>query len=163
LAKNENPLQGAFIIDELTELVEEAVLLEFDRLTERGGVLGAMEGMYQRSRIQDESLHYETLKHTGEYPIIGVNTFLSKDGSPTIIPKEVIRATEEEKLDQIGTLEALHKASAERAPAMLRELQQVSIRNENTFAQLMEAAKSCSLGEITNALYAVGGQYRRNM
>ena len=163
LAKNENPLQGAFIIDELTELVEEAVLLEFDRLTERGGVLGAMEGMYQRSRIQDESLHYETLKHTGEFPIIGVNTFLSKDGSPTIIPEEVIRATEEEKQGQIKTLEALHTAGAETAAELLRELQQVAIRNGNTFEALMKASKTCSLGQITNALYAVGGQYRRNM
>ena len=163
LAKNENPLQGAFIIDELTTLVEEAVLLEFDRLTERGGVLGAMEGMYQRSKIQDESLHYETLKHTGEYPIIGVNTFLSKEGSPTILPKEVIRATEEEKLDQIATLEALHNAKADQSAKLLKELQRAAVANENTFEQLIEVGKHCSLGQITNALYAVGGQYRRNM
>ena len=163
LAKNENPLQGAFIIEELTDLVEEAVLSEFDRITERGGVLGAMETMYQRSKIQDESLYYETLKHTGEFPIIGVNTFLSKEGSPTIIPKEVIRATTEEKEDQISTLEILHKAKAEKSKTMLKQLQQVAISNGNLFDQLMETTKSCSLGQITNALFEVGGQYRRNM
>ncbi|HFB99275.1 MAG TPA: methylmalonyl-CoA mutase, partial [Phaeodactylibacter sp.] len=163
LAKNENPLQGAFIIDDLTDLVEEAVLLEFDRITERGGVLGAMETMYQRSKIQDESLYYETLKHTGEFPIIGVNTFLSKDGSPTVIPSEVIRATEEEKKAQIQTLGNLHKMAASKSEETLKELQAVAIRNENIFAYLMEAGKYCSLGQITNALYEVGGQYRRNM
>ncbi|NNE28994.1 MAG: methylmalonyl-CoA mutase family protein, partial [Saprospiraceae bacterium] len=145
LAKNENPLQGAFIIDELTDLVEEAVLSEFDRLTERGGVLGAMESMYQRSRIQDESLHYETLKHTGEFPIIGVNTFLSKDGSPTVLPREVIRATEDEKKDQIGTLELLKKANQEGSEQVLKVLQEVAVNNENTFESLMEVVKSCSL------------------
>lgn len=163
LAKNENPLQGAFIIDELTELVEEAVLTEFDRITERGGVLGAMETMYQRGKIQEESIYYETLKHTGELPIIGVNTFLSKDGSPTILPKEVIRATSEEKDNQIKTLENLKEANIQRATATLQQLQQTAIRNENVFEQLMEAAKYCSLGQITQALYEVGGQYRRNM
>ena len=163
LAKNENPLQGAFIIEELTELVEEAVLSEFDRITERGGVLGAMESMYQRGKIQDESLYYETLKHTGEYPIIGVNTFLSKDGSPTIVPKEVIRSTELEKEDQIRTLQSLHSADPERTKAALITLQQTAIANGNLFDQLMEAVKCCSLGQITNALYEVGGQYRRNM
>jgi len=163
LAKNENPLQGAFIIDELTELVEEAVLLEFDRITERGGVLGAMETMYQRGKIQEESLYYETLKHTGELPLIGVNTFLSKEGSPTIVPGEVIRATEEEKEEQIQTLHNLHAAGAEQGPAVLRRLQALAVRNENIFEGLMEAVKTCSLGQITHALYAVGGQYRRNM
>ena len=163
LAKNENPLQGAFIIEELTELVEEAVLTEFDRITERGGVLGAMETMYQRSKIQEESLYYETLKHNGQYPIIGVNTFLGKDGSPTILPREVIRATDEEKEDQITTLQALHQAHAEQKNAALRQLQQIAIENGNTFEALMEAVKFCSLGQITHALYEVGGQYRRNM
>jgi isobutyryl-CoA mutase len=163
LAKNENPLQGAFIIDELTDLVEEAVLSEFDSITERGGVLGAMETMYQRGKIQDESLYYETLKHTGEFPIIGVNTFLSKEGSPTVIPKEVIRATTEEKEDQIKTLQALHAGSKEISEDLLIKLQQSALNNENIFNQLMETAKYCSLGQITNALYEVGGQYRRNM
>ena len=163
LAKNENPLQGSFIIEELTDLVEEAVLLEFDRITERGGVLGAMETMYQRSKIQEESLHYETLKHTGEYPIIGVNTFLSSKGSPTILPAEVIRATEEEKNDQIKTLENLHNGNKEAAALMLKELQQTAITNGNTFETLMEVTKYCSLGQITHALFEVGGQYRRNM
>ena len=163
LAKNENPLQGAFIIDELTNLVEEAVLAEFDRLTERGGVLGAMETMYQRSKIQEESLYYETLKHSGAYPIIGVNTFLSKEGSPTIIPQEVIRATEEEKEGQIETLQNLLRAKAEVAPEALKQLQEVAVTNSNLFSALMEAAKHCSLGQITHALYEVGGQYRRNM
>ena len=163
LAKNENPLQGAFIIEELTELVEEAVLLEFDRITERGGVLGAMETMYQRGKIQEESLYYETLKHTGELPLIGVNTFLSKDGSPTILPREVIRAEEWEKEAQIQTLKNLHEVNALQAGAALRKLQKVAIENGNIFGELMEAVKVCSLGQITNALYEVGGQYRRNM
>ena len=163
LAKNENPLQGAFIIEELTDLVEEAVLTEFDRITERGGVLGAMETMYQRSKIQEESLYYETLKHTGEFPIIGVNTFLSSKGSPTIVPAEVIRATEEEKQDQIVTVQNLHKASAEKAQEVLRNLQVAAINNENLFDHLMEVGKYCTLGQITKALFEVGGQYRRNM
>ncbi len=163
LTKNENPLQGSFIIEELTDLVEEAVLAEFDRITERGGVLGAMETMYQRSKIQEESLHYETLKHTGELPIIGVNTFIGKDGSPTVLPGEVIRATDQEKEDQIETLRNLHQAHAEASKDALRHLQQVAIQNGNTFEALMEAAKYCSLGQITHALYEVGGQYRRNM
>ena len=156
-------MQGAFIIDELTDLVEEAVLSEFDSITERGGVLGAMETMYQRGKIQDESLYYETLKHTGEFPIIGVNTFLSKEGSPTVIPQEVIRATTEEKEDQIKTLQSLHSSSKERSDELLKKLQQAALNNENIFNQLMETAKYCSLGQITNALYEVGGQYRRNM
>ncbi|MCF8460797.1 MAG: methylmalonyl-CoA mutase family protein [Flavobacteriales bacterium] len=163
LAKNENPIQGAFIIEELTDLVEEAVLMEFDRLTERGGVLGAMETMYQRSKIQEESLYYETLKHTGEFPIIGVNTFLSSKGSPTILPKEVIRATEEEKQYQITMLENLHKAKADQTKTSLKKLQQAAIQNDNMFEEMMEAAKHYSLGQITNALFEVGGQYRRNM
>ncbi|MEO0778465.1 MAG: methylmalonyl-CoA mutase family protein, partial [Bacteroidota bacterium] len=163
LAKNENPLQGAFIIDELTDLVEEAVLTEFDRITERGGVLGAMETMYQRGKIQDESLHYETLKHTGEYPIIGVNTYLSKEGSPTVVPQEVIRATEQEKEEQIQTLRSLHQTKRTEAKELLGKLQQSAISNRNIFRTLMEATKHCSLGQITNALYEVGGQYRRNM
>jgi methylmalonyl-CoA mutase len=163
LSKNENPMQGSFIIEELTDLVEEAVLLEFDRITERGGVLGAMETMYQRGKIQEESLYYETLKHTGELPIIGVNTFLSKDGSPTILPAEVIRATEEEKEFQIATLKRLHEDNAHTAQQALRKLQQAAVLNQNLFAELVEAVKVCSLGQITNALYEVGGQYRRNM
>ena len=163
LAKNENPLQGSFIIEELTNLVEEAVLAEFDRITERGGVLGAMETMYQRSKIQEESLYYETLKHTGEYPIIGVNTFLSSKGSPTIIPKEVIRATEEEKEGQIQTLKDLHKREEEASNVQLKSIQDVALRNGNIFEALMEACKVCSLGQITDALFEVGGQYRRNM
>lgn len=163
LTKNENPLQGAFIIEELTDLVEEAVLMEFDRLTERGGVLGAMENMYQRGKIQEESLYYETLKHTGEYPIIGVNTFLSSEGSPTIIPKEVIRATEEEKERQISNLQAIHQVQANDAPKALKALQAAALNNENIFEQLMEASKVCTLGQITEALFEVGGQYRRNM
>jgi methylmalonyl-CoA mutase len=163
LTKNENPIQGAFIIDELTELVEEAVLTEFDRITERGGVLGAMETMYQRGKIQEESLYYETLKHNGEYPIIGVNTFLSKEGSPTITPKEVIRAEESEKLYQIKALEALHKANQDSRTEALKALQLSALNNENIFDALMEVTKHCSLGQITNALYEVGGQYRRNM
>jgi methylmalonyl-CoA mutase len=161
LAKNENPIQGSFIIEELTDLVEDAVLLEFDRITERGGVLGAMETMYQRSKIQEESLYYETLKHNGEFPIIGVNTFLSSKGSPTVIPKEVIRATEEEKQYQIKILASLH--SAHDTDELLRALQEKAINNENIFEALMEVCKVCSLGQITAALFEVGGQYRRNM
>ncbi len=163
LAKNENPIQGSFIIEELTDLVEEAVLAEFDRLTERGGVLGAMETMYQRSKIQEESLYYETLKHTGEFPIIGVNTFLSSKGSPTILPAEVIRATEEEKEAQIQTLESLHTTQKDVAEAAIDKVKHAAIQNENMFEQLMEATKVCSLGQITSALFEVGGQYRRNM
>ena len=163
LAKNENPLQGSFIIEELTDLVEEAVLLEFDKITERGGVLGAMETMYQRSKIQEESLYYETLKHTGEYPIIGVNTFLSSKGSPTVIPKEVIRATQEEKELQIDNLKALHSLHGSGSKSAITDLQKASKENENVFEQLMEAVKTCTLGQITDALFAVGGQYRRGM
>ena len=163
LNRNENPIQGAFIIEELTDLVEEAVLQEFDRITDRGGVLGAMETMYQRSKIQEESLHYETLKHTGEYQIVGVNTFLNKNGSPTIIPNEVIRATEEEKKYQISMLNELQKGNNNKSKEQIKKLQKVAIENKNIFNQLMEATKTCSLGEITDALFKVGGQYRRNM
>jgi methylmalonyl-CoA mutase len=163
LTKNENPLQGSFIIEELTDLVEEAVLVEFDRITERGGVLGAMETMYQRSKIQEESLHYETLKHTGEFPIIGVNTFMNKKGSPTIIPNEVIRATSKEKKYQINMLKELHKGNSGDANDLLNKVQQAAIMNKNIFEELMETTKTCSLGEITASLFEVGGQYRRNM
>ncbi len=162
-AKNENPNQGSFLIEELTDLVEQAVMTEFNRITERGGVLGAMERMYQRNKIQEESLYYETLKHTGEYPIVGVNTFLSKKGSPTILPQEVIRSTKEEKEAQINMLDAFHKRHAAQSAAMLSRLQQVAVNNGNLFEELMETVKYCSLGQITNALYSVGGQYRRNM
>ncbi|GAA3515424.1 methylmalonyl-CoA mutase family protein [Aquimarina addita] len=163
LAKNENPIQGSFIIEELTDLVEEAVLTEFDRITERGGVLGAMETMYQRSKIQEESLYYETLKHNGEFPIIGVNTFLSSKGSPTVTPGEVIRATEEEKQYQITMLKDLHKGNAEKTADLLRDLQEKAVTNQNIFEALMEVCKVCSLGQITASLFEVGGQYRRNM
>ena len=163
LAKNENPLQGSFIIEELTDLVEEAVYTEFDRITERGGVLGAMETMYQRSKIQEESMHYEWLKHTGEYPIIGVNTFLGKDGSPTVLPGEVIRSTEEEKQSQINNVENFQKAHSDKSGEMLAKLQQAAINQQNIFEVMMEAGKHCSLGQITNALFEVGGKYRRNM
>jgi methylmalonyl-CoA mutase len=163
LAKNENPLQGSFIIDDLTDLVEEAVLAEFDRITERGGVLGAMETMYQRSKIQEESLYYETLKHTGEFPIIGVNTFLSSKGSPTVLPKEVIRATENEKQYQIEMLNELHETYGDTANSYITLVQEAAIKNQNMFEHLMEACKYASLGQITEALFEVGGQYRRNM
>ena len=163
LAKNENPLQGSFIIEELTDLVEEAVYAEFDRITERGGVLGAMETMYQRSKIQEESMHYEWLKHTGEYPIIGVNTFLGKDGSPTVLPGEVIRSTEEEKQLQIQNLENFQKSNEDKSEEWLRKLQLSAINQQNLFEVMMEAVKYCSLGQITNALFEVGGKYRRNM
>ena len=163
LAKNENPMQGSFIIEELTDLVEEAVMAEFDRITERGGVLGAMETMYQRGKIQEESLYYETLKHTGEFPIIGVNTFLSSKGSPTVIPAEVIRATTEEKEYQISMLKDLHARNEKKAVDQLKQLQLAAVQNKNMFSELMEAVKYCSLGQITKSLFAVGGQYRRNM
>ena len=163
LTKNENPIQGAFIIEELTDLIEEAIYLEFDRITERGGVLGAMETMYQRSKIQEESLYYETLKHNGEFPIIGVNTFLSSKGSPTVLPQEVIRATEKEKQYQINIVKNLNKGNLSKTEEQLQLLRQKSINNENIFEQLMEACKICSIGQITEALFEVGGQYRRNM
>ncbi len=163
LAKNENPIQGSFIIEELTDLVEEAVYTEFDRITERGGVLGAMETMYQRSKIQEESLYYEELKHTGKYPIIGVNTFLSSKGSPTVLPQEVIRATDAEKKHQIKVVNNLISRNKKKAEKEIKLLKERAINNENLFEQLMEASKVCSLGQLTAALFEVGGQYRRNM
>ena len=163
LAKNENPIQGSFIIEELTDLVEASVLEEFDRINERGGVLGSMETMYQRGKIQEESLHYETLKHSGAYPIIGVNTFLSSKGSPTIIPTEVIRATKQEKEYQIDMLNDLLSAHQTSSSKSLKNLQANALQNKNIFSEMMEVAKSCSLGQMTSALFDVGGQYRRNM
>ncbi len=163
LAKNENPLQGSFIIETLTDLVEEAVLAEFDRISERGGVLGAMETMYQRSKIQEESLHYEHLKHSGAYPIIGVNTFLNSKGSPTIMPAEVIRATTDEKESQIAALRNLNTFQAEKTTVAISKVQQKALTGDNIFDELMEACKICSLGQLTNALYEVGGKYRRSM
>jgi methylmalonyl-CoA mutase len=163
LAKNENPSQGAFIIEELTELVEEAVLAEFERIAERGGVLGAMETGYQRGRIQDESMHYEMLKHTGELPIIGVNTFRNPKGDPIPEKLELARSTEEEKRNQLARLNDFHARHADAAPAMLARLQRAVIDNANVFKVLMDAVRVCSLGQITSALFEVGGQYRRNM
>ena len=163
LAKNQNPLQGSFIIEELTDLVEEAVLMEFDRITERGGVLGAMETMYQRSKIQEESLYYEELKHSGALPIMGVNTFLSSQGSPTVTPGEVIRATKDEKEYQIFMLGELQKTYSNEAEEWLAKLKETAAKNGNIFETLMEVAKYCSIGQITNSLFGVGGQYRRNM
>ena len=163
LAKNENPNQGAFIIDELTELVEEAVLAEFERIAERGGVLGAMETGYQRGKIQDESMHYEMLKHTGEYPIIGVNTFRNPKGDEVLESLELARSTEEEKQSQLKRLRDFHARNANQAPAMLARLQEAVIANTNVFEVLMDAVRVCSLGQITNALFEVGGQYRRSM
>lgn len=163
LAKNQNPLQGSFIIEELTDLVEEAVLSEFDRITERGGVLGAMETMYQRNKIQEESLHYEYMKHTGKLPIMGVNTFLSSKGSPTIIPSEVIRATKEEKEYQIAMLDQLHKTYQQEVSEHLEKMKLDALHNKNIFESLMDVTKYASLGQITEALFKVGGQYRRNM
>ncbi len=163
LARNENPLQGSFIIEELTDLVEEAVLAEFDRLTDRGGVLGAMETMYQRSKIQEESLKYEHMKDSGALPIIGVNTFLSAEGSPFVRPTEVIRSTEEDKLRLIEDLESLRSSFGKEAEAALDELKRVALAGENVFASLIDAAKVCSLGQMSGALHQVGGRYRRNM
>jgi methylmalonyl-CoA mutase len=167
LAKNENPNQGAFIIDELTELVEEAVLAEFEKIAERGGVLGAMETGYQRSKIQEESMHYEMQKHTGEYPIIGVNTFRNPgtlDGSDPVPQHiELARSTDEEKQSQLKRLGDFHARHAAEAPAQLQRLQQAVIANQNVFDVLMDAVRVCSLGQITHALFEVGGQYRRSM
>ncbi|HVB02722.1 MAG TPA: methylmalonyl-CoA mutase family protein, partial [Chitinophagaceae bacterium] len=162
-AKNENPNQGSFLISELTDLVEQAVLTEFDRISERGGVLGAMERMYQRNKIQEESLYYETMKNSGELPIIGVNTFLGAGGSPTILPLGIIRSTDEEKTDQIQALGAFQERNKGIGQEKLKKLQQVAIGGENIFNELMESVKYCSLGQITHALYEVGGQYRRSM
>jgi methylmalonyl-CoA mutase len=163
LTKNENPLQGSFIIDELTDLVEEAVLTEFDRITERGGVIGAMETMYQRSRIQEESLHYEMLKHTGEFPIIGVNTFLAKNGSPTLTPGEVIRAEDKEKEGQLKQVQAMHTRYAKESREAIAHVQRAAIDGDNVFEALLEAVKTCTLGQLSAALFEVGGAYRRNM
>jgi methylmalonyl-CoA mutase len=163
LAKNENPNQGAFVIDELTELVEEAVLVEFEKISERGGVLGAMETGYQRSKIQEESMHYEMLKHTGELPIIGVNTFRNPQGDAEPQALELARSTEAEKQSQLSRLQAFHARHASQAPEMLQRLQQTVIENGNVFAVLMEAVRCCSLGQITHALFEVGGQYRRSL
>jgi methylmalonyl-CoA mutase len=163
LAKNENPNQGAFIIDELTELVEEAVLSEFEKIAERGGVLGAMETGYQRSKIQEESMHYEMLKHTGEYPIIGVNTFRNPHGDTESGTVELARSTDEEKQSQLTRLHDYHARHADSAPAMLARLQEAVIANQNVFNVLMDAVRVCSLGQITSALFEVGGQYRRSM
>jgi methylmalonyl-CoA mutase len=162
-AKNENPNQGSFLVEELTDLVEEAVMTEFQRLTERGGVLGAMERMYQRNKIQEESLHYEHLKHTGALPVVGVNTFLNRNGSPTMTPGEVIRSSSAEKDQQIAYLRAFQERHAQRASLALDKLRAVAVANGNLFEELMETVKYCSLGQITHALYDVGGQYRRNM
>jgi methylmalonyl-CoA mutase len=163
LAKNENPSQGAFIIEELTELLEEAVLAEFEKIAERGGVLGAMETGYQRGKIQDESMHYEMLKHTGELPIIGVNTFRNPKGDEVMETLELARSTEEEKQSQLQRLNDFHALHASESPAMLKRLQQAVIDNGNVFEVLMDAVRVCSLGQITHALFEVGGQYRRNM
>jgi methylmalonyl-CoA mutase len=163
LARNENPLQGSFVIEQLSDLVEEAVLREFEAIAERGGVLGAMETMYQRGKIQEESLHYETLKASGELPVIGVNAFLGKDGSPFVVPAEVRRSTDAEKQRQIEALAAFQACHAERATAALAALERTTIDGGNTFDVLMDATKVCSLGQISGALYKVGGRYRRNM
>jgi len=162
LAKNENPIQGSFIIDELTDLVEEAVLMEFDRITERGGVLGAMETGYQRGKIQEESMHYETLKHTGELPIVGVNTYRNPHPPSDVLP-ELRRSTDEEKQSQIKRLRDFQSRNADTAPDLLKRLQTAAINDENVFAVLMDAVRVCSLGQITDALFEAGGQYRRNM
>jgi len=163
LAKNENPLQGSFIVEELTDLVEEAVLAEFERLAARGGVLGAMERQYQRTKIQEESLYYERQKESGAYPVVGVNMFLSKEGSPFVIPEEVVRSTDEDKDRQIANLRAFHARNADAAPKALTALQEAAVHGGNVFEALMETVKVASLGQITHALYEVGGKYRRNM
>ena len=165
LSKNENPLQGAFIIEEMTDLVEEAVLQEFDRLNDRGGVLGSMETQYQRGKIQEESMLYEMKKHSGELPIIGVNTYLNPNPSSEedIDNMEIARATKEEKETQITNLRAFQSKHNDATAAALRKLQEVAVTGGNIFAELMETVKVASLGQITNALYEVGGQYRRNM
>ena len=162
-AKTENFIQGSFLIEELTDLVEEAVMKEFDRLNERGAVLGAMERMYQRNKIQEESLVYESRKHSGELPIVGVNTFLKKEGSPTVMPGEVIRSTQLEKDWQIGNLEQFKQRNREKSTAALQRLKETAVQGGNLFTSLMDTVKYCSLGQITHALYEVGGQYRRNM
>ena len=162
LAKNENPNQGSFVIDELTDLVEEAVLMEFDRITERGGVLGAMETGYQRGKIQEESIHYETLKHTGELPIIGVNTYRNPN-PPEDQEIELRRSTEEEKQSQITRLRDFQSRNETACDDMIKRLQHAATNDENVFAVLMDAVRVCSLGQITDALFEAGGKYRRNM
>ena len=163
LSKNENPNQGSFVIEELTDLVEAAVLAEFRAISERGGVLGAMERMYQRSKIQDESMHYEMLKHDGSLPIIGVNTFLDPNGSPTAQPAEVIRATKEEKDFAVDSRNAIWKRNEAVSKAALSSVQRAALEGGNVFTELLEACKVCTLGQLSSALYEVGGQYRRNM
>ena len=163
LGKNENPNQGSFIIDELTDLVEEAVLKEFEAISSRGGVLGAMETGYQRGKIQEESMHYEHRKHDGSYPIVGVNTFRNPHGDAAPQKIELIRSTEAEKQSQLKRLREFHQRHAKEAPAMLERQRQAVMRDENVFAVLMDAVRVCSLGQITHALFEVGGQYRRNM
>jgi methylmalonyl-CoA mutase len=163
LAKNENPNQGSFVIDELTDLVEEAVLKEFEAISSRGGVLGAMETGYQRGKIQEESLYYEHRKHDGSYPVIGVNTFRNPHGDPIPQKLELIRSTDDEKRSQLRRLRAFQERNASSSDAMLERLRQAVIRDENVFAVLMDAVRVCSLGQITHALFEVGGQYRRNM
>jgi methylmalonyl-CoA mutase len=163
LAKNENPNQGAFIIDELTDLVEEAVLKEFEAISERGGVLGAMETGYQRGKIQEESMYYEHKKHDGSYPIVGVNTFLKKQADSAPQKIELARSTEEEKTSQMTRLADFHARNATAAPEALARLKQVVIDNGNVFAELVDTVRVCSLGQITSALFEVGGQYRRSM
>jgi methylmalonyl-CoA mutase len=163
LAQNENPLQGSFIIEYLTDLVEEAVMEEFLRLNERGGVLGAMERMYQRNKIQEESLYYESLKNSGKLPIIGVNTFLGKDNSPFVTPPEVVRSIKEEKEQQIQNVRAFQKRNQSEAAYWLNELKKAARQHRNLFEVLMEASKYCSLGQMTHTFYEVGGRYRRNM
>jgi isobutyryl-CoA mutase len=163
LNKTQNPWQGSFALEQLTDLVEEAVYKEFDSLSERGGVLGAMETMYQRGKIQEESLYYERRKHDGSLPIVGVNTYLTGDGDEEHKGAELIRSTEEEKQDQVAAVRAFQARNADHAPAALRRLQEVAATGGNVFAELMESVKVCSLGQISHALYEVGGQYRRNM
>ena len=163
MAKNENPNQGAFIVDELTELVEEAVLQEFEKISERGGVLGAMETGYQRGKIQEESMHYEMFKHSGDYPIIGVNTFRNPHGDPVPAQIELQRSTEAEKRGQLARLADFQQRHAGEAPALLQRLKNAVIANDNVFEVLMDAVRVCSLGQITHALFEVGGQYRRSM
>ncbi len=163
LTKSENPLQGSFVVEDLTDLVEEAVYQEFLRLDERGGVLGAMERMYQRTQIQEESMYYETLKHNGDLPLMGVNTFLDPAGSPTSIPAEVIRSTDDEKSYAVSSCRAFQERNRNAATTALAALQETALSNGNIFGSLMEAAKVCTLGQLSNALYAIGGKYRRSM
>jgi methylmalonyl-CoA mutase len=163
LAKNENPLQGSFVVEELTDLVEHAVLGEFRRISERGGVLGAMERMYQRTKIQEESLFYERQKHDGTLPIIGVNTFLDPQGSPTIIPAEVIRSTVDERDRAVARRDTQQGAYGREVADRLARLEEAALRGANVFDELLETVKVATLGQISRSLYAVGGQYRRNM